>query len=146
MIGKYSLRIKLDDFIKKDCEDKILSILEKLQSSTPAIVSLILWMDDDFVGNLKEVIDSIQGARHSKTNIIQKSTIKESDFIWWDIRSRNELDAFKSTFRFQYQYSNESQLLDGVKEFSDAIKFFGNKPPKEKKTGSMVRKQKRNDL
>ena len=81
MIGKYSLRIKLDDFIKKDCEDKILSILEKLQSSTPAIVSLILWMDDDFVGNLKEVIDSIQGARHSKTNIIQKSTIKESDFI-----------------------------------------------------------------
>ena len=38
MIGKYSLRIKLDDFIKEDCEDKILSILEKLQSSTPAIV------------------------------------------------------------------------------------------------------------
>lgn len=142
-MGKFSLRMKLEEFIKDDYENKILNKLEELQGNTSAIISLILWFDDDFKGNLKEAVDSIQDAHHWNTKIIQKSTIKESDFVWWDMRSYNDLHAFKSNFRFQYQYINESQLLSGIEKFSEAITFFKNRPPKEKK---IERKQKRNDI
>ena len=142
-ISRFSLRMKLDDFINDECEKKVLSILEKLQGNASAIISLILWFDDDFKGNLKEAIKSIEGAHHWKTNIVQKSNISPNDFVWWDIRSYNDCDAFKSNWRFRYLYNNESQLLTGVKEFSKAITFFRNKPAKERK---IERKQKRNDL
>ncbi len=143
-LRKISLRMKLKDFIDKKVEDEILDGLGEITQISSGIVSLILWFDEkDKDINLKETIESIGDAHHWKTNIVAKSKIKESDFVWFDMRSYNDEHAIPQNFRFQYKYGTSSQIVDGLKTFSDAITFFKNKPPKERK---IERKQKRNDL
>jgi len=95
------------------------------------------------VKDLKETIESIGDAHHWKTNIVAKSKIKESDFVWFDMRSYDDEYEIPQNFRFQYKYGTPSQIVNGLKTFSDAITFFKNKPAKENK---IERKQKRNDI
>jgi hypothetical protein len=143
-LRKISLRMKLKDFINKKVEDEILDGLGEITQISSGIVSLILWFDEkDKDINLKETIESIGDAHHWKTNIVAKSKIKESDFVWFDMRSYNDEHEIPNNWRFQYKYGAPSQIIDGLKTFSDAITFFKNKPPKERK---IERKQKRNDL
>jgi len=143
-LRKISLRMKLKDFINKKVEDEILDGLGEITQISSGIVSLILWFDEkDKDINLKETIESIGDAHHWKTNIVAKSKIKESDFVWFDMRSYNDEHEIPNNWRFQYKYGAPSQIKDGLKTFSDAITFFKNKPAKERK---IERKQKRNDL
>ena len=143
-LRKISLRMKLKDFINKKVENEILHGLGEITQISNGIVSLILWFDEkDSDINLKEAVESIGDAHHWKTTIVAKSKIKESDFVWFDMRSYIDENAIPQNFRFQYKYATPSQIIDGLKTFSDAITFFKNKPPKEKK---MERKQKRNDI
>ncbi len=143
-LGRVHVRMKLEDFTDKKVEEKILGGLENVQQISQGMVSLILWFDDeDSSINLKEVVDSMIDAHHWKTSIIPKSKIKESDFVWFDMRSWNDKNTIPDNFRFCYRYNNTSQIVDGLQTLSDAITFFKNKPPKEKK---IERKQKRNDI
>jgi hypothetical protein len=129
-LRKISLRMKLNDFINKKVEDDILKGLAEITQISHGIVSLILWFDEkDSDINLKETI-------------VAKSKIKESDFVWFDMRSYNDEHEIPNNWRFQYKYGAPSQIIDGLKTFSDAITFFKNKPAKENK---IERKQKRND-
>ena len=142
-LRKISLRMKLNDFINKKVEDEILLGLAEIAKISNGIVSLILWFDEkDSDINLKETIESIGDAHHWKTTIVAKSKIKESDFVWFDMRSYNDEHEIQQNFRFQYKYGTPSQIVSGLKDFSDAITFFKNKPVKENK---IERKQKRND-
>jgi hypothetical protein len=130
-LRKISLRMKLNDFINKKVEDDILKGLAEITQISNGIVSLILWFDEkDSDINLKETI-------------VAKSKIKESDFVWFDMRSYNDEHEIPNNWRFQYKYGAPSQIIDGLKTFSDAITFFKNKPAKENK---IERKQKRNDI
>jgi|TARA_B100000959_G_C14930681_1_gene603513 hypothetical protein len=143
-LRKISLRMKLNDFINKKVEDDILKGLAEITQISNGIVSLILWFDEkDSDINLKETIESIGDAHHWKTNIVAKSKIKESDFVWFDMRSYDDEYEIPQNFRFQYKYGTPSQIVNGLKTFSDAITFFKNKPAKENK---IERKQKRNDI
>ena len=143
-LGKVSIRMKLDDFTNKMVEDEILKELENIQKISNGIVSLILWFDDTEENfDLDKLLESMDKAHHWKTSIIAKSKIKQSDFIWFDMRSNSEIDTLSNNFRFQYRYDVPSQIAIGLNDFSEAIRFFKEKPPKEKK---VERKQKRNDL
>jgi len=143
MLGRVNIRMKLEDFLDKKVEDDILKGLAEISTISNGIISLILWFDDENSKvDLKKTIDSMQDAKHYKTSIIAKSKIKQRDFVWWDMRSSTEETTISNNYRFQYKYNSLSQIPIGLKVMGDAIKFFKNKPSKEKK---VERKQKRND-
>jgi len=144
-LGKISIRMKLDDFTNEQVEKEILRELENIQKISNGIVALQLWFDDTKDDNfdLGKILESMDEAHHWKTSIKAISKMKDSDYAWFDIRCVEDLNTLNGNFRFQYRYHEPSQIATGLSKFSEAIKFFKEKPPKEKK---VERKQKRNDL
>ena len=143
-LGKVSLRMRLEHFLDKDDKKGILKALEDLNHLGTNMISLILWFDEDNTKiNLKDAIASIEDGHHWKTTIVSKKSINPNDFVWFDMRCHNDKDVIPSNCRFQYNYGDTNQIVSGISKFSDAITFFNNQPPKEKK---VERKQKRNDL
>ena len=137
--------MKLDDFTNEKVEKGILQELENIQKISNGIVSLQLWFDDakNNSFDLGKILESMEEAHHWKTSIKAISKMRDSDYVWFDIRSEEDLNTLNGNFRFQYRYHEPSQIANGLVKFSEAIKFFKDKPPKEKK---VERKQKRNDL
>ena len=73
---------------------------------------------------------------HFKTTIKVGDELKKNDFIWYDIISRKDVDM-SDRIRFQYTYSSEEHIVEGLNEFHKCAVFcLSEKPPK---------KQKRND-
>ena len=144
-LGKISIRMKLDDFTNEKVEKEILQELENIQKISNGIVELRLWFDDkkDNSFDLGKILESMEEAHHWKTSIKAVSKMKSSDYVWFDVRCVEDLNALNGNFRFQYRYHEPSQIATGLSKFSEAIRFFKDKPPKEKK---VERKQKRNDL
>ena len=144
-LGKISIRMKLDDFTNEEVEKEILQELENIQKISNGIVELRLWFDDkkDNSFDLGKILESMEEAHHWKTSIKAVSKMKSSDYVWFDVRCVEDLNALNGNFRFQYRYHEPSQIATGLSKFSEAIRFFKDKPPKEKK---VERKQKRNDL
>jgi len=144
-LGKISIRMKLDDFTNEQVEKEILRELENIQKISSGVVELQLWFDDakDNSFDLGKILESMNEAHHWKTSIKAISKMKDSDYAWFDIRCVEDLNTLNGNFRFQYRYHEPSQIATGLSKFSEAIKFFKEKPPKEKK---VERKQKRNDL
>tara|TARA_R100000027_G_scaffold66864_1_gene63762 strand:- start:292 stop:735 length:444 start_codon:yes stop_codon:yes gene_type:complete len=144
-LGKISIRMKLDDFTNEKVEKEILQELENIQKISNGIVELLLWFDDkkDNSFDLGKILESMEEAHHWKTSIKAVSKMKSSDYVWFDVRCVEDLNALNGNFRFQYRYHEPSQIATGLSKFSEAIRFFKDKPPKEKK---VERKQKRNDL
>ena len=144
-LGKISIRMKLDDFTNEKVEKEILQELENIQKISNGIVELLLWFDDkkDNSFDLGKILESMEEAHHWKTSIKAVSKMKSSDYVWFDVRCVEDLNTLNGNFRFQYRYHEPSQIATGLSKFSEAIRFFKDKPPKEKK---VERKQKRNDL
>jgi len=144
-LGKISIRMKLDDFTNEKVEKEILLELENIQRISNGIVSLQLWFDDTEENkvDLDKLLKTMDEAHHWKTSIKAISKIRESNYVWFDMRSVEDLDMLNGNFRFQYRYNEPSQIPSGLSKFSEAIRFFKDKPHKEKK---IERKQKRNDL
>ena len=144
-LGKISIRMKLDDFTNEKVEKEILQELENIQKISNGIVELRLWFDDkkDNSFDLGKILESMEEAHHWKTSIKAVSKMKSSDYVWFDVRCVEDLNLLNGNFRFQYRYHEPSQIATGLSKFSEAIRFFKDKPPKEKK---VERKQKRNDL
>ncbi|MAG49085.1 hypothetical protein CMO86_05295 [Candidatus Woesearchaeota archaeon] len=144
-LGKISIRMKLDDFTNEKVEKEILQELENIQKISNGIVELLLWFDDkkDNSFDLGKILESMEEAHHWKTSIKAVSKMKSSDYVWFDVRCVEDLNVLNGNFRFQYRYHEPSQIATGLSKFSEAIRFFKDKPPKEKK---VERKQKRNDL
>tara|TARA_B100000902_G_C27218693_1_gene868425 strand:- start:714 stop:1157 length:444 start_codon:yes stop_codon:yes gene_type:complete len=144
-LGKISIRMKLDDFTNEQVEKEILRELENIQKISSGVVEMQLWFDDakDNSFDLGKILESMNEAHHWKTSIKAISKMKDSDYAWFDIRCVEDLNTLNGNFRFQYRYHEPSQIATGLSKFSEAIKFFKEKPPKEKK---VERKQKRNDL
>jgi len=144
-LGKISIRMKLDDFTNEKVEKEILQELENIQKISNGIVELLLWFDDkkDNSFDLGKILESMEEAHHWKTSIKAVSKMKSSDYVWFDVRCVEDLNLLNGNFRFQYRYHEPSQIATGLSKFSEAIRFFKDKPPKEKK---VERKQKRNDL
>ena len=144
-LGKISIRMKLDDFTNEKVEKEILQELENIQKISNGIVELLLWFDDkkDNSFDLGKILESMEEAHHWKTSIKAVSKMKSSDYVWFDVRCVEDLNVLNGNFRFQYRYHEPSQIATGLSKFSEAIRFFKDKPPKEKKVD---RKQKRNDL
>lgn len=137
--------MKLDDFTNEKVEKEILQELENIQKISNGIVELLLWFDDkkDNSFDLGKILESMEEAHHWKTSIKAVSKMKSSDYVWFDVRCVEDLNLLNGNFRFQYRYHKPSQIATGLSKFSEAIRFFKDKPPKEKK---VERKQKRNDL
>ena len=119
--------------------------MENIQKISNGIVELLLWFDDkkDNSFDLGKILESMEEAHHWKTSIKAVSKMKSSDYVWFDVRCVEDLNLLNGNFRFQYRYHEPSQIATGLSKFSEAIRFFKDKPPKEKK---VERKQKRNDL
>jgi hypothetical protein len=144
MLGRVNIRMKLEDFLDKKVEDDILKGLAEISTISNGIISLILWFDDENSEiDWKTMIDSMKDAKHYKTSILAKSKIKQSDFVWFDMRASTDVESVSNNYRFQYRYNSLSQIPAGLRVMGDALEFFKNKPPKEKK---VERKQKRNDV
>ena len=97
-------------------------------------------------GNEKETAALVQTIELKKTEITRK--VQGIDHFVLSLTKKEalnkaEIDTLSNNFRFQYRYDVPSQIASGLNDFSDAIRFFKEKPPKEKK---VERKQKRNDL
>ena len=137
--------MKLDDFTNEKVEKEILQELENIQKISNGIVEVLLWFDDkkDNSFDLGKILESMEEAHHWKTSIKAVSKMKSSDYVWFDVRCVEDLNVLNGNFRFQYRYHEPSQIATGLSKFSEAIRFFKDKPPKEKK---VERKQKRNDL
>ena len=70
-----------------------------------------------------------------KTIVKQGSSIRMSDFIWFDIVPSGT--SYNSRKRFQFGYTKKEHILRGLDDFYNVAKFTTSEKP--------VKKQKRND-
>ena len=134
---KITLRLNLSDFLNKSHEEKVISKLEEVHNDS-IVYYLTLWYEDGSVSSedLKRFLIDYESRLHFKTTIKVGDELKKNDFIWYDIISRKDVNI-SDRIRFQYTYSSEEHIVEGLNEFHKCAVFcLSEKPPK---------KQKRND-
>ena len=62
--------------------------------------------------------------------------LKKNDFVWYDIISKKDVNM-SDRIRFQYTYSSEEHIVEGLNEFHRCAAFCTSEKP--------AKKQKRND-
>ena len=129
--------MNLSHFLNKPFEEDVIKKLEDAHNDSVKYY-LTLWYEDGSLtpAKLKDFIKRYESRLYFKTNIKVGDALDLSDFIWFDIIDINNADK-TNRVRFQYTYSSEDQILNGLDEFHKCAKFCSSeKPPK---------KQKRND-
>lgn len=137
MKNKLSLRLKLSDFINSKIESNVMEQINKIHNELDIAVLLNLWFDKDEIEGteLKDFLVRWEDKLSFRTVVKQSSIIKANDFIWFDIAPVNTSKSSRK--RFQFKYSENNQILQGLKEFYNVAKFTTTEKP--------VKKQKRND-
>ena len=134
---KVNLRMNLSHFLNKPFEEDVIKKLEDAHNDSVKYY-LTLWYEDGSLtpAKLKDFIKRYESRLFFKTNIKVGDELELSEFIWYDIIHVNDANR-TSRVRFQYTYSKEENILNGLDEFHKCAKFCSSeKPPK---------KQKRND-
>ena len=129
--------MNLSHFLNKPFEEDVIKKLGDAHNDSVKYY-LTLWYEDGTVTPLeiRDFIKKYESRLYFKTNIKVGDALDLSDFIWFDIIDINNADK-TNRVRFQYTYSSEDQILNGLDEFHKCAKFCSSeKPPK---------KQKRND-
>jgi len=135
---KLSLRMKLSDFIDTEYESQIETKLQYISENVQPIL-LYLWYDPeehDITSKMKSFTKRWTGNASYKTVIRPTVIHSMREFIWFDIVDIIHQHSC-GNYRFQYIYNNISEIMTGIKDFSDAAKFCLSPKP--------TKKQKRND-
>ena len=137
MLSKVSLRLKLSDFINTDMEDAVMNRINHIHSELHVTVLLYLWFGEDEISgtDLKDFLMKWEDKLSFKTIVKQGSSIRMSDFIWFDIVPSGT--SYNSRKRFQFGYTKKEHILRGLDDFYNVAKFTTSEKP--------VKKQKRND-
>jgi hypothetical protein len=117
---KITLRLNLSDFLNKSHENEVIEKLEDFYS-------------DSIKYYLKRFLVDYESRLHFKTTIKVGKELKKNDFIWYDIISKKDA-VMMDRIRFQYIYSSEEHILNGLDEFKSCATFcLSDKPQKTQK-------------
>ena len=131
---KVTLRMNLSDFLNEYYEKEVIKKIEDIHKDSIKYY-LILWYEDGTIASeyLKKFLLEYESKLHFKTIIKIDNEIKTSDFIWYDITSRNNANQ-SERIRFQYIYNRKEDILKGLDEFHKCATFCtSEKPPKRQK-------------
>ena len=131
---KVNLRMNLSHFLNKSYEKQVINKLEEIHKDSIKYY-LTLWYEDGHLtsDDVKRFILDYENRLHFKTNIKIGNKLGTNDFIWFDIIDSNNADK-TNRLRFQYIYSKEESILDGLNEYHKCAKFCtSEKPPKRQK-------------
>ena len=128
--------MNLSDFLTQPFEKDIVDKLESIHKDGVKYY-LTLWYKDGYVepSQIKKFILDYEKNLHLKTNIKVGGELKANDFVWFDLIKKSD-SKYTSRVRFEYQYSDNKSIMDGLEEFHKCAKFCISEKP---------RKQKRND-
>ena len=114
MTTKLSLRLKLTDFINTEMESEIMEKINHSHNKLRIAVMLHLWFDEDEINNkdLKEFLMRWEDKLSFKTIVKQGSSIRMSDFIWFDIVPSGT--SYNSRKRFQFGYNKNKFAMTDI--------------------------------
>ena len=137
MASTMSVRMKLSDFIKTDEEDKIMEKINKTHKDLRAVIFLYLWYENDEIDplDLKDFMVKWEDKLFFKTKIKSDSEILYNEFIFYDLVPAGT--ESNERYRFKFEYGDKSNIMSGLNQFYDCIKFITSDKP--------TKKQKRND-
>tara|TARA_R100001377_G_C3125034_1_gene87306 strand:- start:26 stop:448 length:423 start_codon:yes stop_codon:yes gene_type:complete len=137
MASTMCVRMKLSDFINTDNEDGIMEMINKTHSDLRAIILLHLWYEDDEISpnDLKLFLLKWENKLHFRTKVTQNSEVHHGEFIFYDIVPKGVTN--NKRYRFKYEYTNNSQIVEGLNKLYACVKFITTDKPNKR--------QKRND-
>ena len=136
MMSTMCVRMKLSDFINTDDEQEIMDIVNKTHKDFRAVILLHLWYESDDINpnHLRDFLSRWENKLFFKTKVRHNSKLEPSEFIFYEICPK-DLDVSK--YRFKYSYDTTQDIVRGLKQFYDCVKFITQDKP--------IKKQKRND-
>ena len=129
------VRIKLSDFIDTEYEDDVMNSISKVHSDLQSLILLHLWYDGGDNIKLKNFLMKWEDKLHFKTIVKEGTNVTSDEFIFFDILPIEEKREVWS--RFTYQYNDKANIVNGLKELYDCVKFITSDKP--------TKRQKRND-
>jgi|TARA_B100001778_G_scaffold60308_1_gene46926 hypothetical protein len=129
------VRIKLSDFIDTKYEDEILELISNVHTDLKSFILLHLWYNEGDDIKLKDFLIRWEDKLHFKTIVKEGTDVTSDEFIFFDILPEEEQQAEWS--RFTYQYKDKKNIVSGLKELYNCVKFITSDKP--------TKKQKRND-
>jgi len=129
------VRLKLSDFIDTDYEDDVMKSIIKVHSDLQSLILLHLWYDEGDSIKLKNFLMKWEDKLHFKTVVKEGTNVTSDEFIFFDILPIEEKHEVWS--RYTYQYADKTNIVNGLKELYDCVKFITSDKP--------TKRQKRND-
>ena len=129
------VRIKLSDFIDTEYEDDVMNSISKVHSDLQSFILLHLWYNEGDDVKLKDFLMRWEDKLHFKTIVKEGTNVTSDEFIFFDILPIEEKHEVWS--RFTYQYGDKANIVNGLKELYDCVKFITSDKPNKR--------QKRND-
>jgi len=129
------VRIKLSDFIDTEYEDDVMNSISKVHSDLQSFILLHLWYNEGDDVKLKDFLMRWEDKLHFKTVVKQGTDMTSDEFVFFDILPIEEKHEVWS--RFTYQYGDKANIVNGLKELYDCVKFITSDKPNKR--------QKRND-
>ena len=129
------VRIKLSDFINTEHESSVMEMINTIHTDLSALILLHLWYNEGDDIKLKDFLMKWEDKLHFKTVVKEGSHVTSDEFIFFDILPSEEKQSEWSRFTFQYQY--KKNIVKGLKELYDCLKFVTSDKP--------TKRQKRND-
>ena len=126
------VRIKLSDFIDTEYEDDVMNSISKVHSDLQSLILLHLWYNEGDDVKLKNFLMRWEDKLHFKTVVKEGMAMTSDEFIFFDILPTEEKHATWS--RFTYQYGDKKNIVEGLKELYNCVKFIiSDKPNKRQK-------------
>ena len=137
MVSTMSVRMKLSDFINTDNEVEIMEIINKTHKDLRAVIFLHLWYNEGEIDtvDLRDFLVRWENKLFFKTKVKQDSDVPHGEFIFYDIIPVNVEKTDR--YRFAFTYDNKNNIINGLNQLYDCIKFITSEKSK--------RKQKRNN-
>ena len=129
------VRIKLTDFIDTEHESSVMEMINNIHVDLKAFILLHLWYNDGDDIKLKDFLMKWEDKLHFKTVVKEGTHVTSDEFIFFDILPSEEKQSEWS--RFVYQYEDKKDIVKGLKELYDCLKFITLDKP--------TKRQKRND-
>ena len=132
-----TIRIKLSDFLGKPFEEQVYEKLSHLGSVGSHPFPIYFWYDgekdkiDPVV--FKEFINKWESLEHVSYKTLIRTSFFDNfnEFIWWDIRPYG-MERPKWV-RCSYEYSNPTDILNGIDKLLSFYKFVTNQQEKRQK-------------
>lgn len=139
---RYSVRIKLSDFIKSKQEKTVIDAMHKCAESTGKKIFLKLWYEQKELTQ-KEVSDFIK--KYEKqledigTNIHMGEEESWTQKSWFNLRK--ESDKNDTSYRHEYVYSDIRGIIHGIEMFANMIRSMERQPVKSQVPQNIIRRE-----